>query len=101
MIEKIAGIHPGTGTQHFPALETALRLKPDVIFFLTDGQEPPIDERELELLKKLNGQKTRIHSIEFGVGAEVSEGANPRNFLRKLSHQNGGTYRYYDVTKFK
>ncbi len=99
--QKIAGIHPGTGTQHFPALETALRLKPDVIFFLTDGQEPPIDERELELLKKLNGQKTRIHSIEFGVGGEVSEGANPRNFLRKLSRQNNGTYRYYDVTKFK
>ena len=99
--QKIAGIHPGTGTQHYPALEMAMRLKPDVIFFLTDGQEPPLDERELELLKKLNGQKTRIHSIEFGVGAEVSEGANPRNFLRKLSHQNGGTYRYYDVTKFK
>ncbi|MEI8018480.1 MAG: VWA domain-containing protein [Schlesneria sp.] len=99
--QTIAGIHPGTGTQHYPALEMAMRLKPDVIFFLTDGQEPPLDERELELLKKLNGQKTRIHSIEFGVGAEVSEGANPRNFLRKLSYQNGGTYRYYDVTKFK
>ncbi len=99
--QKIAGIHPGTGTQHYPALEMALRLKPDVIFFLTDGQEPPLDERELELLKKLNSQKTRIHSIEFGVGGEVSEGANPRNFLRKLSRQNGGTYRYYDVTKFK
>jgi von Willebrand factor type A domain len=99
--QKIAGIHPGTGTQHFPALEMALRLKPDVVFFLTDGQEPPISEGELKSLKKLNGQKTRIHSIEFGVGPEVSEGANPRNFLRKLSYQNGGTYRYYDVTRFK
>ena len=99
--QKIAGIHPGTGTKHVPALEMALRLKPDVIFFLTDGQEPPIYEGELESLKKLNGQKTRIHSIEFGVGPEVSEGSESKNFLRKLSRQNGGTYRYYDVTKFK
>ena len=99
--QKIAGIQPGTGTQHVPALEMALRLRPDVIFFLTDAQEPPIYEGELESLKKLNSQKTRIHSIEFGVGQEVSEATSPKNFLRKLSRQNGGTYRYYDVTKFK
>ncbi len=99
--QKIAGIHPGTGTQHVPALEMALRLRPDVIFFLTDAQEPPIHPAELEQLKLMNGQKTRIHSIEFGVGQEVSETVAPNNFLRKLSRQNGGTYRYYDVTKFK
>lgn len=99
--QKIAGIQPGTGTQHVPALEMALRLSPDVIFFLTDGQEPPIYEGELASLKKMNGQKTRIHTIEFGVGPEVSEASYPKNFLRKLSRQNGGTYRYYDVTKFK
>ena len=99
--QKIAGIQPGTGTQHVPALEMALRLRPDVIFFLTDAQEPPIYEGELEHLKKLNSQKTRIHSIEFGVGQEVSEATAPKNFLRKLSRQNGGTYRYFDVTRFK
>ncbi len=99
--QKIAGIQPGTGTQHVPALEMALRLKPDVIFFLTDAQEPPIYENELESLRKLNGQKTRVHSIEFGVGPETAEVNAPRNFLRKLSRQNGGTYRYFDVTKFK
>lgn len=99
--QKIAGIQPGTGTQHVPALEMALNLRPDVIFFLTDAQEPPIYDGELEALKRLNTQKTRIHSIEFGVGQEISATANPRNFLRKLSAQNGGTYRYYDVTKFK
>ena len=61
--QRIAGIQPGTGTQHVPALEMALRLRPDVIFFLTDAQEPPIYDSELESLKKQNGQKTRIHSI--------------------------------------
>ena len=99
--QKIAGIQPGTGTQHVPALEMALKLHPDVIFFLTDAQEPPIYEGELVSLKNLNNKKTRIHSIEFGVGPEVSDAASPKNFLRRLSRQNGGTYRYYDVTKFK
>jgi hypothetical protein len=99
--QKIAGIQPGTGTQHVPALEMALKLRPDVIFFLTDGQEPPIYEGELVALKKLNNKTTRIHCIEFGVGPEDSDSASMKNFLRRLSHQNDGTYRYYDVTKFK
>ena len=34
--QKIARIQPGAGTQHVPALEMALRLRPDLIFFLTD-----------------------------------------------------------------
>ena len=99
--QKIAGIQPGTGTQHVPALEMALKLRPDVIFFLTDAQEPPIYEGELVALKNLNNKTTRIHSIEFGVGPETSDAASPKNFLRRLSRQNGGTYRYYDVTRFK
>lgn len=98
--QKLAAIQPGTGTQHVPALDMALRLRPEVIFFLTDAQEPPIHTGELEQLRQMNGQKTRIHCIEFGVGQEVSEAVSPNNFLRKLSRQNGGTYRYYDVTKF-
>ena len=98
--QKIAGIQPGTGTQHVPALEMALRLRPEVIFFLTDAQEPPIHPGELEHLRQMNVQKTRIHCIEFGVGQEIAEAVSPHNFLRKLSRQNGGTYRYYDVTKF-
>lgn len=99
--QRIAGIQPGTGTRHVPALEMALKLRPDVIFFLTDAQEPPIYEGELVALKTLNNKVSRIHSIEFGIGPEVSDAASPKNFLRRLSRQNGGTYRYYDVTKFK
>lgn len=99
--QKVSGIQPGTGTQHVPALEMALRLQPDVIFFLTDAQEPPIYPAELEELKRNNKKKTRIHSIEFGIGPEISETTYSNNFLRVLSRQNGGSYRYYDVTKFK
>ena len=97
--QQIAGIQPGAGTNHFPAIELALKLKPDVIFFLTDAAEPPIPPAELEKIKRLNNGLARIHSIEFGVGPELVEYTS--NFLRRLPQQNGGTYRYHDVTKFK
>jgi Ca-activated chloride channel family protein len=97
--QKISGIQPGSGTAHLPPLELALRMNPDVIFFLTDALEPPLWPRDLEKIKTLNGGRVRIHSIEFGEGPEIE--VNTGNFLRKLARQNGGTYRYHDVTRFK
>lgn len=97
--QQISGIQPGSGTNHFPALELALKTNPDVIFFLTDAAEPAMSAAELDKLKKMNGGHARIHSIEFGVGPELAEYTS--NFLRRLPQQNGGTYRYLDVTKFK
>ena len=97
--QKISGIQPGSGTDHLPPLEMALRMNPDVIFFLTDALEPPLWPRDLEKIKTLNGGRVRIHSIEFGQGPELE--VDTGNFLRKLARQNGGTYRYHDVTRFK
>lgn len=99
--QKISGIQPGSGTDHLPPLEMALRLNPDVIFFLTDALEPPLWPKDLERIKTLNGGRVRIHSIEFGQGPELGAAANLGNFLRKLASQNGGSYRYHDVTRFK
>lgn len=95
--QKIAGIQPGSGTDHLPAIELAMKMNPDVIFFLTDALEPPLYARDLEKIKLSNGGRIRIHSIEFGQGPEVNQG----NFLRRLARENGGTYRYHDVTRFK
>ncbi|MBC8115623.1 MAG: hypothetical protein H7062_14665, partial [Candidatus Saccharimonas sp.] len=97
--QQIAGVQPGAGTNHFPAIELALKLNPDVIFFLTDAAEPAMPPAELEKIKRLNNGRARIHSIEFGVGPELTEYTS--NFLRRLPQQNGGTYRYHDVSKFK
>lgn len=97
--QAIAGIRPGSGTNHLPALEVALRMNPDVIFFLTDALEPPLWPRDLEAIRKINGGRARIHSIEFGQGPELEGDAG--NFLKKLAYQNQGTYRYHDVTRFR
>jgi len=94
--QHIAGVEPDLGTDHLPALKMALRLGPEVIFFLTDADEPQLSAGELQELHRLNAGRTRIHTIEFGRGAELGETVN---FLKKLATQNGGTYRYHDVRR--
>lgn len=89
-------ILPDSGTNHIEALRLALRLAPDVIFFLTDADEPRLTAVELEEVRKRNGGKAQIHTIEFGRGADLGLD----NFLKKLARQNGGTHTYRDVTRF-
>ena len=86
------------GTDHMPALRKALNMNPEVIFFLTDADEPQLTARELNEIHRLNQGKTRIHCIEFGKGGEL---VKVDNFLKRLARQNGGSFRYRDVTRFQ
>ena len=82
------------GTKHYEALRMALRLRPDVIFFLTDANIPQLDSRELaEMRSRCAESSTTIHAIEFGREPLVPE----NSFLQKLASQNGGEYRYLNV----
>jgi Ca-activated chloride channel family protein len=92
----ISGVQPDGGTDHMPALRKALRYQTDHLFFLTDADQPILSARELNELKTLNAGRTKIHCVEFGKGPELSAD----NFLKKLARDNGGTYRYRDVTRF-
>ena len=83
------------GTQHGEALEEALKLSPDVIFFLTDADQPELSAERLARIKRRNGGRTSIHTIEFGLGARLSRD----NFLAKIARQNGGKYVYIDISK--
>jgi hypothetical protein len=80
-----------------PALRLALRLKPEVIFFLTDADLPKLSAADFSEIQRLNGAGTRIHCIRFGQGADLE----PKNFMNQLAAQNGGRYRYRDVASFK
>ena len=95
--QHISGIEPDFGTDHMPALRLALRMGPEVIFFLTDADEPQLTTGELQELQRLNQGRARIHTIEFGVDAAL----DVDHFLKKLARQNGGTYRYYDVKRMR
>lgn len=93
----VSGVQPDGGTDHMPALIRALKLNPDVIFFLTDAEEPRLSAGQLDRIRRLNGSRARIHCIEFGTGPKLG---NVENFLQKLARENGGSYRYHDVTRF-
>ena len=82
---------------HFNALELAMKFNADVIFFLTDADEPGLTLGEMETIRRANNGAARIHCIEFGEGPDLKRPGDPRNFLQKLASESGGTYKYIDV----
>ncbi len=81
------------GTEHMPALLEAISLKPDVIYFLTDGDEPELSPAELAEIRRLAGSLT-IHVVQFGDGTLSARGPN---WLERLAHQSNGEYREINI----
>ncbi|MEQ8786634.1 MAG: hypothetical protein RIC55_10060 [Pirellulaceae bacterium] len=82
------------GTNHMKALKLAIGMAPDVIFFLTDADEPQLTDDELLQIHRMNRAGATIHAIEFGSTAA------PRrdNFLMQLARENDGEHTYVNVT---
>lgn len=91
----VARITADGGTQHMDALFRALSMTPDVIFFLTDADDPKLTEADLARLRRGNRGAAVINCIEYGSGA--SQGDN--NFLKRLAAQNRGQHVYVDVSR--
>jgi len=79
-------------TRHDDALKLAIKLRPDVIFLLTDGDEPKLTRRELDAIQRMAAGIV-IHAIEFGMGDPPAE----PSFLATLAAENGGKYAYVDL----
>ncbi len=82
------------GTDPLAALEMAIRLAPDVIFFLTDADEeisPMVLARIREL--RIRGRVGQIHVMEFG-----KPSAKRLHSFQKLAEQNNGNYIFKDMT---
>jgi hypothetical protein len=82
------------GTDHEEALKLAIRLRPDVIFFLTDADEPKLTSAQLEKIRHLAAGIV-INVIEFGPGPKPAQ----ESFLTVLARQNGGGYAYVDISR--
>ncbi len=92
----VRGIVAAGGTKHMEALKMALGMNPDVIFFLTDADEPQLSASELEEIRQRNARVgASINTIQFGAG--LDQGGN--NFLVRLAKMNGGHHVYVDVTR--
>jgi hypothetical protein len=91
----VGGITADGGTDRLAALRAAIAMQPDVIFFLTDDDDP-MPESELAEVNQLNRRSNAaICTIQFGSGPPKS----PDNFLVELAKQTGGQYGYVDTTK--
>ncbi|QDT37017.1 hypothetical protein [Stratiformator vulcanicus] len=94
--QLINSVRADGGTNHMPALELALSFKPDVIFLLTDADEPRLSAKELDVIRRWNKNGARIHCVEFGTGPEIGTDS----YLVDLARRNGGTRRYHDTSRF-
>ena len=92
--DLLTTIPPYGGTDHMLALRTALTLRPEIVFFLTDADS--MRPEEVTDIVRIAG-KTRIHAVEFGQTG-ILGGSTP---LRSLATQTGGSYRYLDVNTFR
>jgi len=85
VVKWIKTLKPDNDTAPEDALERALKLQPQVIYFLTDGEIPSTTP---DTVKKFNhAHKTVIHTIAFG----TEEGAE---MLRAIAQDNGGKYQF-------
>ena len=84
------------GTDHEAALRMAASMKPDVIFFLTDGDEPQLTTQQMAKIERWLGG-IRINIIEFGPGQPPEK----ESFLKMLARRVGGEYVYVDTAKFR
>jgi hypothetical protein len=92
----VRSISAAGATDHMQALKTALRMGPDVIFFLTDADEPQLTTAELDTINRL-AAGTMINAIQFWPGQPDSGGG----FLKRLAEQNRGQYKHVDVNRLK
>jgi len=86
---------PGDGgTFHLPALEIAIRLRPDAIFLMTDGEEKD-DPTPFELshLRTMNRGRTRINVIHFCFTPR------PGGTLEQLAKENRGKHLSFHLTR--
>jgi len=82
------------GTAHEEALRAAIRIQPDVIFFLTDADDPILTPAQMKkILHAAAG--IIINTIEFGAGPKPAG----ESFLAQLARKSGGGYAYIDTSK--
>jgi hypothetical protein len=89
----VRGIAADGGTDRLVALREAISSSPDVIFFLTDADDP-MPASELADIERWNRRaNAAICVIEFG--RQATPPGN--NFLKEIARQTGGQYGYVNA----
>jgi hypothetical protein len=93
----VQGIVADGGTDRYAALHHAIRLEPDVIFFLTDADDPMPASEMVQIQRQNRRVGASINTIEFGRGSATGR----RNFLVRLAEQSDGQYGYVDTNRLR
>jgi hypothetical protein len=90
----VGGVTADGGTDRLTALREAIRFAPDVIFFLTDADDPMAPSELADIARENGRAQATICVIEFG----RRQSPLPGNFLAELARQSGGQYGYVNTT---
>lgn len=90
----MAEVKAGGETEPESALLLALRLNPDVVYFLTDGA---FKYRVIGRVQEMNRRHITIHTVGFGDKTGFGENGAER-FMQMIADQNGGTYQFVSAT---
>ena len=80
----------GKGTNPLPALQAAFAQKPQLVYFLTDGEFNNVVgyEQVLAEVRRLNGDKSvKVNTIAF-----MSDDPKAEEALQKMARENGGRF---------
>ena len=91
----VGGVTADGGTDRMMALREAIGFSPDVIFFLTDADDPMSASELAEIARVNRRSQAAICVIEFGRQATPAA----KNFLMEIASESAGQYGYIDTTK--
>jgi hypothetical protein len=92
--EFVNNVYGSGQTNHMPALEIAIRLRPDVIFLMTDGEEKDDPSRDqLKRLRNLNKGHAKINVVQFCYQARSG------GTLVQLANENGGKHIFMTIAQ--
>jgi hypothetical protein len=83
----VSYVEPQGGTNPLPALSFALSLRPDAIYFLSDGKFDPVTLEEVRAQNRPKSKRIPIHAVAFMERA--TEG-----LMRTIARNSGGEFRF-------
>lgn len=91
----VANMRPGGGTNIDDALRKAIRMNPDVIYFLTDGAPTAGRTRTVDGLVRIAQEGGHpVHAIAFLTGSHSGDDkSTSRQLMRGIAEATGGVYR--------
>jgi hypothetical protein len=87
----IQQVEPTGGTNPLPALLAALTLRPDAIYFLSDGQ---FDPAVIQIMRSRNRQNLRMRTRQIPIHTIAFFDRIAEGLMRTIARNSGGEYRY-------